>query len=313
MDRFERATDFIIIAGPTASGKSAMALRLAEQIDGHIINADSMQVYKDLCVLTARPDADDEARIPHHLYGTIDGACAYSVGMWLADLHRAADYVRGQGKWPIIVGGTGFYLNAALSGISPIPDIPAAVRAAVTAEHAKFGGQAMLDRLNSIDPVLAARLNAGDTQRLIRAFEVWQHTAVPLSRWQQESPKGSLGGRALKIVQCPPRAELYQAIDTRFDHMLKTGALAEVGGLLARRLDDTLPVMKALGVRTLRDYLQGRTDIAAAACLAKRDSRHYAKRQMTWLRNNFISNIKSETKYSKRTHDKIFAKILEFI
>ncbi len=313
MDRFERATDFIIIAGPTASGKSAMALRLAEQIDGHIINADSMQVYKDLQILTARPSAEDENTISHHLYGEIDGAMRFSVGMWLEQARRYADVVRQAGKWPIFVGGTGFYLKAAEKGISPIPDIPDNVRNEASTELAQIGGAEMLAYLSSVDPVIARRLEAGDSQRIIRAAEVYRHTGTPLSVWQQQPLSGALPGRALKIAHIPERATLYEAIERRFDQMVEKAALDEVEALMARALDSALPVMKAIGVRELAGYLEGQHSLERALYLAKRDSRRYAKRQMTWLRNNFISNIFNEKQLSEKIKTEIFSKILEMI
>ena len=305
------ASDYILLAGPTASGKSALALDFADQLNGVIINADSMQVYADLRVLTARPSEDDEACQPHKLYGTVDGAERYSVGRWLADLHVAVDETRAQGKLPIIVGGTGFYLNAAEQGISAIPDIPEEAREEAISYHQKQGGQAILDKLQKVDPIIADRLEAGDSQRLVRALEVVMHTGKPLSYWQSRPREGGLTGRAFKIAHIPEREVVYERINKRFSAMIEVGGLAEVEQLLQRRLAPDLPVMKALGVSALAAFLNGSCDKQEAIYVASRDTRHYAKRQMTWLRNNFISNYENNETYSNRLCHKIFPKILQ--
>ena len=305
------ASDYILLAGPTASGKSALALDFADQLNGVIINADSMQVYADLRVLTARPSEDDEACQPHKLYGTVDGAERYSVGRWLADLHVAVDETRAQGKLPIIVGGTGFYLNAAEQGISAIPDIPEEAREEAISYHQKQGGQAILDKLQKVDPIIADRLEAGDSQRLVRALEVVMHTGKPLSYWQSRPREGGLTGRAFKIAHIPEREVVYERINKRFSAMIEVGGLAEVEQLLQRRLAPDLPVMKALGVSALAAFLNGSCDKQEAIYVASRDTRHYAKRQMTWLRNNFISNYENNETYSNQLCDKIFPKILQ--
>ena len=304
------ASDYILLAGPTASGKSALALDFAEQLDGVIINADSMQVYTDLRILTARPSAEDEARLPHKLYGTVDGAERYSVGRWLTDLHLAVEQTRAQKKWPIIVGGTGFYLNAAEHGISAIPDIPQEARSEAMSYHQQYGGQGALEELQELDPAIADRLEAGDSQRLVRALEVVLHTGKPLSYWQSRPREGGLTGRAIKIAHIPERELVYERIDKRFSAMIEGGGLAEVEQLMQRHLSPDLPVMKALGVTALAAFLNGDIDKQTAVYLASRDTRHYAKRQMTWLRNNFISNYKNNETYSKQLYQKIFSKIL---
>ena len=304
------ASDYILLAGPTASGKSALALDFAEQLDGVIINADSMQVYTDLRILSARPSVEDEAFLPHKLYGTVDGAESYSVGRWLADLHLAVEQTRAQKKWPIIVGGTGFYLNAAEHGISAIPDIPQEARSEAMSYHQQYGGQRALDKLQELDPAIADRLEAGDSQRLVRALEVVLHTGKPLSYWQSRPREGGLTGRAIKIAHIPERELVYERIDKRFSAMIECGGLAEVEQLMQRHLSPDLPVMKALGVTALAAFLNGDIDKRTAVYLASRDTRHYAKRQMTWLRNNFISNYENNETYSKQLYQKIFSKIL---
>lgn len=304
------ASDYILLAGPTASGKSALALDFAEQLDGVIINADSMQVYTDLRILTARPSVEDEACLPHKLYGTVDGAERYSVGRWLTDLHLAVEQTRAQKKWPIIVGGTGFYLNAAEHGISAIPDIPQEARSEAMSYHQQYGGHGTLDKLQELDPAIADRLEAGDSQRLVRALEVVLHTGKPLSYWQSRPREGGLTGRAIKIAHIPERELVYERIDKRFSAMIEGGGLAEVEQLMQRHLSPDLPVMKALGVTALAAFLNGDIDKQTAVYLASRDTRHYAKRQMTWLRNNFISNYENNETYSKQLYQKIFSKIL---
>ena len=313
MERFNKERDYIMIAGPTAGGKSAYALALAEALDGVIINADSMQVYSDLSVLTARPSPKDEARVEHRLYGEIDGAIRFSAGMWLEAARAHIQTIREKGKWPILVGGTGFYLRAAEEGLSAIPDVPDATRQRVIAEHREKGGQAMLAQLLAFDPEIASRLEAGDSQRIIRAVEVYRHTGISLSTFQKQPPSGGLQGKALKITHLPAREVIYQRIETRLDEMMTTTAQDEVRQLLARKLADDLPLMKALGVRPLRDHFEGKQTLEEAIYLAKRDTRHYAKRQMTWFRNNFITNLLNEELYSERKFEEFFSKILKSI
>jgi tRNA dimethylallyltransferase len=272
-----------------------------------------MQVYSDLSVLTARPSPADEARVEHCLYGEIDGAIRFSAGMWLETARAHIQAVRKKGKWPILVGGTGFYLRAAEAGLSAIPDVPDATRQSVIAEHSEKGGQAMLAQLSAFDPEIASRLEAGDSQRIIRAVEVYRHTGVSLSTFQKQSPSGRLQGKALKITHLPAREIIYQRIETRLDEMMATTAQEEVRQLLARKLPDDLPVMKALGVQPLRDHFEGKQTLEEAIYLVKRDTRHYAKRQMTWFRNNFITNLLNEELYSKRNFEEFFSKILKII
>ena len=310
MTQLSSSTDYIILAGPTASGKSALALDLAAEIDGVIINADSMQVYTDLHVLTARPTAAEEAFLPHRLYGVIDGAERYSVGHWLRDLQKIVQQVRAQGRWPILVGGTGFYLNAAEYGLSSIPKIPDAVRAEATSLYTEHGGEGCLERLRGQDPVIASRLQPGDKQRVIRALEVFLHTGRPLSFWQAMPRQGGLTGRAFKLAHIPERQIVYELIDKRFQNMVNNGGLQEVEKLVARGLSAELPVMRALGVPALSAYLRGDFDKQTAIYIGCRDTRHYAKRQITWFRNNFISNYENNEIYSNKISRKIFPKIL---
>ncbi|HZT50487.1 MAG TPA: tRNA (adenosine(37)-N6)-dimethylallyltransferase MiaA [Stellaceae bacterium] len=275
----------LIIAGPTASGKSALALALAEALGGTVINADSMQVYRDLRVLTARPDPAAEARAPHRLYGVIDAAEACSAGRWRGMALAEIAAARAEGRLPLLVGGTGLYLHALLHGLAPVPPVPAAVRAEARALHAALGGAAFRARLAARDPEAAARLAPGDTQRLVRAWEVVAATGRTLGEWQRAAgPEGAIADAAA-IVLRPPRAALYAACDSRLAAMLEAGAVEEVAALLARGLAPALPAMKAVGVREIAALVRGETTRAAALAAAQQATRRYAKRQMTWLRH----------------------------
>ncbi len=311
LDLAQWGARYVIITGSTASGKSALALALAERVDGVIINADSMQLYADLQVLTARPDDAAIRRVPHRLYGVIDGAERASVGSWLAMAAKAMAAARADGKLPIIVGGTGMYISAGLNGLAQIPDVPMDIHASCVAQLAEMGGEAFRAELANFDPVNADRLFAGDSQRLVRAMGVVRATGRPLSAWQADPQTGQFAGIALSVALVPPRAILYDRINQRFDEMLVAGAIDEVSRLASRGLNDGLPVMKALGVRELLAHLSGEMSLDRAAELAKRDTRHYAKRQMTWLRNNFNAKILINEKFSESLIEKIFSNLIE--
>jgi len=289
----------LVIAGPTASGKSALALALAEVMDGVIINADSMQVYRELRVLTARPDDAALARAPHRLYGVLPAAEACSAGRWRRLALDEIAAARKAGHLPILAGGTGLYLKALISGLAELPDIPAAVRAAAGARHDALGGSAFHAELAKRDPAMAARLKPSDRQRLIRAWEVIEATGRSLADWQMgaewQAADGPAGAAAdgdlalLPILVLPPRAALYAACDARVEAMIAAGALDEVRALLALGLDPALPAMKAVGVRELGAVLAGKTSLAAAAAAMQQATRNYAKRQLTWLRHQMPS------------------------
>lgn len=304
---------YVVIAGPTASGKSALALALAQRADGVIINADSMQLYDDLRQITARPTAGDEAAAPHRLYGVIDGGERASVATWMELGAEAMAEARSLGKLPIIVGGTGMYINAGLHGLAPIPVVPPEIHASAMAKLGEIGGAAFRQALAKRDPVIAARLADGDSQRLIRAMGVVEATGRPLSDWQNEPHRGQFSGAPLCICVMPERGALYGRIDARFDRMLEAGAIDEVKRLYARHLDPGLPVMKALGVRELLAYMGGQMTLQRAAELAKRDSRHYAKRQMTWLRNNYNANLTINEQLSESLIETIFANLINSV
>lgn len=298
-----------MIAGPTASGKSKLAIEMAIRFNGVIINADSMQLYKDLSVITARPSDADMALAPHRLYGVLDGNIRASVAMWLEMADIEMNEAWKAGKTPIIIGGTGMYLNAGLSGLASIPEVPIAIHDASVALHKDIGGTAYRQALAEFDPETAQRLFDGDTQRLVRAMGVFKATGRPISAWQTDPHKGAFKGNVTTVKLLPDRDLLYQIINDRFDMMIEAGTFDEVKRLIGRNLDPGLPIMKALGVRQISAYLRGDMGKADAIHQAKQDSRHYAKRQMTWLRNNFNAEFELNKKYSESFFEEIFANL----
>ena len=280
----------ILIAGPTAAGKSALALALAQRHDGIVINADSMQVYRDLRILTARPSQCDIEAVPHALYGYVPGDAAFSAGRWLADAILALEDAWRRGKVPIVVGGTGLYFKALLEGLSPIPEVPAAIRSHWRDEAQRIGAQALHDLLAVRDPPTAARLRPTDTQRLTRALEVVVATGRGLSDWHNEAGRPVLSEAVtLRHVVAPHRSVLQARADARFDAMIAAGAIDEVRRLAALGLPRDVPVMRALGVPPLLAAIEGRGRLADAITRAKLDTRQYIKRQDTWLRRNMMS------------------------
>lgn len=283
-DRQETA---ILIAGPTASGKSALAMELAEAENGVVINADSMQVYRELRVLTARPSDEDEARLPHRLYGHVPGADGYSAGRYCKDAAAAIAAAQGEGQKPIIVGGTGLYFRALLGGLSPIPEIAPDVRSYWRGQGETLGPKRLHDELTRRDPEMASRLRPTDPQRLMRALEVLDSTGRSLADWQKQPGTPVLdGARCRKLIVLPERDLLYARCDQRFDMMLENGAVPEVQALLQLQLNPDLPIMRALGVRPIKQYIAGEITREDAVTFAKTETRQFAKRQMTWLRRN---------------------------
>lgn len=282
--------DVILIAGPTASGKSALALELASAFGGTIINADSLQIYRDLRILSARPDDAALARVPHRLYGYLDAAERGSVASWrgLALAEIAASHRLG--ALPIVVGGTGLYLRALQHGLAAIPAIPEAIREEAAALYHALGGTAFRERLKALDSVAAARLPPGDRQRLMRAFEVVRATGRPIGEWQSGTAAAS-PYRFASVLLIPPREALYAACDARFLGMIANGALAEVAALAKRGLDPGLPAMKAVGVPELLHYLRCDITIDEAVAAAQQATRRYAKRQMTWFRHQMVPDL----------------------
>jgi len=275
----------LLIAGPTASGKSALALDLAERLGGEIVNADALQLYADLRVLTARPTPEDEARAPHHLFGMADGADGWSVGRWLdAALPVLAD-IAARGRRAIVAGGTGLYFSALTRGLADVPSVPTAVREAAAETFAQLGEEAFRAILAERDPKAAARIAPGDRQRLLRAYEVAEATGRALTDWQADTHAPLAPGRWRAVVLEPPREMLYARCDGRLEAMIEAGALEEVRILINRGLKPTAPVMKAVGVRELAAHLAGERTLAEAVALAQQETRRYAKRQMTWFRN----------------------------
>jgi len=276
----------ILIAGPTASGKSALALALAEKLGAAIINADSMQVYRDLCIITARPTPEEEDRVPHVLYGHVDAAENFSVGRWTVDAAGVLATAKSESRPAIIVGGTGLYFNVLTRGLAAVPPIPAEIRAAVRGRLKTEGVAALHAELNARDPVAAARLMPGDRSRITRALEVVLATGRSLVEWHDKGMPAALDpSSAAKIFLMPEREALFRRIDARFNSMIAAGAIEEVQALAARNLDPDLPAMKAHGVPWLIRHLKGEIALAEAAEGAKRDTRQYTKRQATWFRN----------------------------
>jgi tRNA dimethylallyltransferase len=291
----------ILIAGPTASGKSGLALALAEKRNGVIINADSMQVYRELRVLSARPSQEDEARAPHELYGFVSGSEAYSAGRYAVDVKVAIAEARLAGKTPIIVGGTGLYFKVLLEGLSPVPEVDPDARA-YWREQATQRPSAELHALLALrDPEAAKRVMPTDPQRIVRALEVFESTGRPLSEWQRLPGDPVLAeADTVRLAVFPDRDTMVQAIDNRFDAMLEDGALDEVRTLLSLGLSWELPIMRALGVAPLAALVEGRASRESAAAEAKAETRQYAKRQLTWLRRNMISWMHINTQQMKR-------------
>ena len=304
----------LIVAGPTASGKSALALDLADAFDGVVINAASMQVYEELRGLSARPDGSETARAPHRLYGVRAGREACSAGKWremamaeIADCHA-------KGKLPIITGGTGMYLNALTEGIAPIPDVPARIREAMTAELEQMGHEAFFEKLKRDDAETAATLDGTNTQRLIRAAEVFAHTGRGLTSWHQEpviTPPENM--KFKKLCYMPPREILYDRCNRRFDLMIEQGAIDEVRELIALNLPETAPVMKAVGVRELGAYLAGEIDLATAKEKSQRETRRYAKRQLTWFRHQMTDKEIIDAQYSESLAAKMRHDVNQFL
>jgi tRNA dimethylallyltransferase len=281
-----RRADAILIAGPTASGKSALALALAEKLGGVIVNADSMQVYRNLRIITARPSPQEEARVPHRLYGHVDEAENYSVGRWCRDVGHALGEIAALGHIPILVGGTGLYFKALTSGLAAVPPIPADIRAHVRTRLQSEGAAPLYAELMQRDSATAQRLMPNDRSRISRALEVVLATGRSLSDWHREGMPALVDStQAAKIFLTCERKKLVGRIETRFATMLKAGALEEVRVLGARKLDPTLPAMKAHGVPWLIRQLNGEISLDEAAAGAIMDTRRYAKRQLTWFRN----------------------------
>jgi tRNA dimethylallyltransferase len=277
----------ILIAGPTASGKSAAALDLAQALDGLIVNADAMQVYAELEVLSARPGLEEQRVAPHRLFGHVPAHQAYSVSLWLDDAREALGEAWGQGRAAIVVGGTGLYFRSLDQGLADVPDVPAKIRAKWRRALAERGSEALHEELSLRAPDEGRRLRPSDGQRIARALEVLEATGEPLGVHQARGAATSpLAGAAVcRIAIVPDRDALYRRCDARFVQMVEQGALDEVRRLMALDLDPALPAMRAIGVRALARHLSGTIDLDEAVRIAQRETRNYAKRQLTWLRH----------------------------
>ncbi|MDA9008691.1 tRNA (adenosine(37)-N6)-dimethylallyltransferase MiaA [Alphaproteobacteria bacterium] len=283
----------IIVAGATASGKSALGLEIAERTDGVIINCDSMQIYKELPIVTAQPQPDEMAGVEHRLYGALFGSTACSVGLWRELAIREIEDVFSQGKQPIILGGTGFYIRALMEGLSKIPDVSKEVRQEATEAYEVLGPEGLVADIAVVSPETAAQLKQNDRQRIIRAWEVYLATGKGLVEWQKENPPEVKEGYSFQsVLLYPERAELYQRCDKRFSMMVHNGAIEEVEALLALGLDPSLPVLRAIGVPEIRSFVEGIVEFDQMVAMAQQSTRRYAKRQLTWLRNQMKFEIK---------------------
>ena len=295
----------IVVAGPTASGKSALALAGAEAFGGTVINADSMQVYRELPVLAAQPSTADQVHAPHVLYGVLPASGRCTVGRWRELALREVAAARDRGRLPVVTGGTGLYLKALMQGLAPIPDIPPPVREETAALHARLGAERFHAALARLDPAMAARLAPGDTQRVRRAYEVFAATGRSLASYQAETEADE--GAFVTLLLMPPREALNAACDARCRAMIAAGALEEVRGLLALGLSPDLPAMKALGVRELARHIRGELGLEEAIALFQRATRQYAKRQYTWFRHQLPGARAWDAQFSESLKAEIFS------
>jgi tRNA dimethylallyltransferase len=293
----------IMISGPTASGKSALALDLAHALNGVIINGDALQIYRELDIISARPSRDDENIAPHRLYGFHTILSPYAVTDWLRDVQDVLQQTWDNHQIPIIVGGTGFYLQSLLHGLASIPDVPDTVRAETMQRYDTIGHDAFRAQLHEIDPILAERIKPNDRQRLVRAMEVFQATHIPLSTWQQQERVPlypHLHSHAVLLQ--PPRDMLYDRINRRFNIMMELGALDEARAIENLNPDPSLPGCKALGLDPLRRHIRGEVTLNEAIEIAQTTSRQYAKRQNTWLNTQWHASPQHQITRISDTH-----------
>ncbi len=283
----------VVIAGPTASGKSFFACEFAEKHNGVIINADSVQVYKDLEILSSRPPEEALKRAPHKLYGFLEAHETCSAGLWRSLILKEIQDCYHQKKLPIIVGGTGLYLKILIEGLSPIPSVDENIRKLARERAQNEGSQILYNELNELDPIIAMRLKPGDCQRIVRAWEVVKSTGIPLSEWQRRSAI-SLAEREkvfTNILLLPPREELLLRADKRLENMIKNGVLKEVATLLEKNIEKEATIYKAIGLREFAAYLQEEISLDEALAKAKISTHQYIKRQYTWFKNQFQADI----------------------
>ncbi len=300
------SSTILLVGGPTASGKSALALDLAGHFGGCVINADSMQVYCELRILSARPTPADEERAPHHLYGILPASERCSAGRWRDLALAAISETQSKGLLPILVGGSGLYFRSLLKGLAPVPAIPREIRERAKALHAKIGAVEFHRLLAERDSESAARLHPGNTQRVLRAYEVFEASGKSLADWQRSQPAGDgYPGKIAALVLEPPRQALYAACDARAEIMASAGGIEEAEALLALELDPTLPAMKALGVREFAAYLSGETARGEAIDNLRQATRRYAKRQSTWFRHQMPETKIIAVRYDGMRADEI--------
>ena len=303
----------VVVAGPTASGKSGLAVAIAEELDGVVINADSMQVYRDLHIVTARPGAADCARAPHRLYGVLDGADICSAGRWREMAEREIRAALANGRVPVVVGGTGLYLKALMEGFSEVPAVAPEVVSAVEDRVLRRGPEELHTDLAERDPVMAKRLRPSDRQRLVRAVSVLEATGRSLADWQADFVPAAPDLTFHTVLLMPPRPELYASCDMRFDAMVAAGAVDEVRALLNRGLPASCPVMRAIGVSELSAVIDGRMSMEDAKAKAQQATRNYAKRQCTWFRHQMIADQVLGAQFSESVSLEIFSKIRHFV
>jgi tRNA dimethylallyltransferase len=303
----------VVVAGPTASGKSALALAVAEVLQGTIINADSQQCYVDLPSLTARPTGDELARVPHRLFGELSPTAKDSAAAWAKRAATAIHDAHAVSSVPIIVGGTGLYLHALMKGMPGMPEIAPAVREQAHALLLEIGHDQFHARLAALDPDAAQRIKIGDTQRMLRAWEVSEGTGRPLSAWQADPPRRPIDADYFSILLLPPRSDVVASADERFDRMVAAGAVEEVRALLTRGVGPMSSIFRVLGAKPFARHIAGEIDLATAVTLAKTATRQYAKRQSTWFRHQFFADFTLFTKFSESMTQEIFSKIRRFV
>ena len=298
----------ILIAGATASGKSTFAKNIAKKLGGEIINADSMQVYKDLKILTARPNHNED-NIPHHMYGFLDGKEYWSVGEWIKEASKITESILKKDKIPIFVGGTGLYFKSLTDGISSIPNVDESVRTILNQEYQKYGLSQLRKELDRVDPLIASKIDSNDKQRILRALEIYRGTKKKMSDFWSEKRIKYFNNPSIKIILKSSRESLYKNCDTRFDKMIKNGAIEEVELLIKKKLNKDMPIMKAIGVKEISSYLEKTITLDEVGNLIKFRTHQYAKRQLTWARNQMITWEEVYTQDSDNFIDKIIKKL----